>query len=168
MVNVKMMLRSCYVIVKFARISPRMAHDSQNAHHQSQAEPPLWSIGIAMLIILLAPLVLYSFSPAGPIRQGDTVFSDGQQRARFTKPIASQPLHPDEICLLDPNSPLIVIENSTHGTDSFITAEVQGNPTAEWPFCPVHAEVRLSLHQVFQKPAVLGTVRDTLMRWFGK
>jgi len=168
MVNVKMMLRSCYAFVKFATISPRMAHDSQNAHHQSQAEPPLWSIGMAMLIILLAPLILHSLAPAGPIREGDTVFSDGEQRARFTKPIASHSLHPDEACLLDPNSPLIVIENSTHGTDSFITAEVQGNPTAEWPFCPVHAEVRLSLHQVFQKPAVLGTVRDTLMRWFGK
>lgn len=168
MANVKMMLRSCYAIVKFATISPRMAQDPQNAHHQSQAEPPLWSIGMAMLIILLAPLVLYSFSPAGPIRQGDTVFSEGQQRARFTTLITSPSSHPDEICLLDPNSPLIVLENSTDQADGFITAEVQGNPTAEWPFCPVHAEVRLSLHQVFQKPAVLGTVRDTLMRWFGR
>ncbi len=168
MVNVKMMLRSCYAFVKFATISPPMAHNSLSTHDQPPTEPPLWSIGIAMLIILLAPLILHSLAPAGPIREGDTVFSDGEQRARFTKPIASHSLHPDEACLLDPNSPLIVIENSTHGTDSFITAEVQGNPTAEWPFCPVHAEVRLSLHQVFQKPAVLGTVRDTLMRWFGK
>lgn len=145
-----------------------MVPDSPNAQDQSQTEPPLWSIGMAMLIILLAPLVLYSFAPAGPIREGDTVFSDGQQRAQFIKAIASHSLHPDETCLLDPNSPLIVIENSGGEPDGWIKAEVQGSPSAEWPFCPVHAEVRLSLHQVFQKPAVLGTVRDTLVRWFGR
>lgn len=121
-----------------------------------------------MLIILLAPIILYSFAPAGPIRVGDTVFSDGQQRAQFTKPSASPPPQPDEICLLDPDSPLIVLENSADEPDNFIKAEVQGNPAPEWPFCPVHAEVRLSLRQVFQKPVVLGTVQDTLMRWFGR
>jgi len=120
------------------------------------------------LIILLAPIVLYSFAPVGPIREGDTVFSDGQQRALISQPVLSPSSHPDETCLLDPNSPLIVLKNSTGEPNGFIEAEVQGNPSAEWPFCPVHAEVRLSLHQVFQKPAVLGTVRDTLMRWFGR
>ncbi len=121
-----------------------------------------------ILIILVAPLVLYSFAPTGPIRIGDTVFSDGQQRALLSRPTLSHPAQGDEVCLLDPDGPLIVIENSTDEPDGFIKAEVQGNPSAEWPFCPVHAEVRLNLHQVFQKPAVLGTVRDTLMRWFGK
>ena len=140
-----------------------MAHEDQ-----SPTEPPLWSIGIAMLIILLAPIILYSFAPAGPIRIGDTVFSDGQQRAHLTKPIASLAPQPDETCLLDPNSPLIVLESSTGDPDGFIKAEVQGSPAPEWPFCPVHAEVRLTLHQVFQKPAVLGTVRDTLLKWFGE
>ncbi len=145
-----------------------MAPDSPNAQDQNQTEPPLWSIGIVMMIILLAPLILYSFAPAGPIREGDTVFSDGQQRATFTTPTASPSLQPDETCLLDPNNPLIVIENSGGQPDGVIKAEVQGSPSVEWPFCPVHAEVRLSLHQVFQKPAALGTVRDTLMRWFGR
>ena len=121
-----------------------------------------------MLIILLAPFILYSFAPTGPIREGDTVFSDGQQRVQLSKPTLFRPSQRDEICVLDPNSPLIVLENSTAEPGDLITAEVQGNPAAEWPFCPVHAEVRLSLHQVFQKPAVLGTVRDTLMRWFGR
>ena len=165
--NVKMMLRSCYALVKFATISPPMAHNSLGTQDQNPTEPPLWSIGIAMLIILLAPIILYSFAPTGPIRIGDTVFSDGQQRAQLTKPIASPSPQSDETCLLDPDNPLIVLENSTGVPTDFIKAEVQGNPAAEWPFCPVHAEVRLSLHQVFQKPAVLGTVRDTLMRWSG-
>jgi hypothetical protein len=123
---------------------------------------------MAMLIILLVPLILYSFAPAGPIREGDTVFSDGQQRALLSRPTLSRSAHDDEVCLLDPDGPLIVIENSTDEPGGFIKAEVQGNPSAEWPFCPVHAEVHLNLHQVFQKPAVLGTVRDMLMRWFGR
>lgn len=135
---------------------------------QTHTEPPLWSIAAAVIIILVAPLVLYSLAPTGPMREGDTVFSDGQQRARLSQPILSRSSHPDETCLLDPNSPLIVLENSAGEPDGFLKAEVQGNPSAEWPFCPVHAEVRLSLHQVFQKPVVLGTVRDTLMRWFGR
>jgi len=134
----------------------------------SDAEPPLWSIGIAMLVILLAPIILYSFAPTGPIREGDTVFADGQQKVRLSQPTSSPSTHGDESCLLDPNSPMIVLENSTSEAGGFLTAEVQGSPVAEWPFCPVHAEVRLSLHQVFQKPAALGALRDTLMKWFGR
>ena len=117
-----------------------------------------------MAIILLAPLVLYSLAPTGPIREGDTVFSEGQQRARF---VTSARDKSDETCLLDPNSPLIILHAPNEQADSSIIAEVQGNPSVEWPFCPVHAEVRLSLHQVFQKPAMLGAVREMLVRWFG-
>lgn len=134
----------------------------------ADSETPLWSIAAAIVVILGTPLVLYSLAPTGPIRQGDTVFSEGQQQVHVLH-IPTNPLNrTDETCLLDPNSPLIVLENSTDEPDGFIKAEVQGNPAPEWPFCPVHAEVRLTLHQVFQKPAVLETVRDTLMRWFGK
>lgn len=133
----------------------------------ADSETPLWSIAVAIVVILGTPLVLYSLAPTGPIRQGDTVFSEGQQQVHVLH-IPTNPLNrTDETCLLDPNSPLIVLENSTGEPDGFIKAEVQGNPAPEWPFCPVHAEVRLTLYQVFQKPAVLGTVRDTLMQWFG-
>lgn len=141
---------------------------SSSTAKDSDPEPPLWSIGIAAAMILLTPLILYSFAPTGPIREGDTVFSDGQQRAQFSKPIPSRSSQPDETCLLDPNSPLIVLEHSTEEPDGIIKAEVQGSPVGEWPFCPVHAEVMLTLHQVFQKPAVLGTVRESLTKWFGR
>ncbi len=134
----------------------------------ADSETPLWSIAAAIVVILGTPLVLYSLAPTGPIRQGDTVFSEGQQQVHVLH-IPTNPLNrTDETCLLDPNSPLIVLENSTGEPDGFIKAEVQGNPAPEWPFCPVHAEVRLTLHQVFQKPAVLGTVRDTLMQWLSR
>lgn len=134
----------------------------------NRSEPPLWSIGIAVLIILVAPLVLYSLAPSGPLREGDTVFSDGQQRVLLRKPVLTPRSKTDDTCLLDPNSPLIVLQIHTDLTDGSFLAEVQGSPAAEWPFCPVHAEVQLKPHQVFQKPAALGVVRDTLTKWFGR
>lgn len=132
----------------------------------NRSEPPLWSIGMAALIILLAPLVLYSLAPTGPIREGDTVFSQGQQKVTIQR--ASDKEAKDNTCLLDPNSPLIVLQIHPDPTDGSFLAEVQGSPSAEWPFCPVHAEVQLKPHQVFQKPAALGVVRDTLTKWFGR
>ncbi|HEU5407765.1 MAG TPA: hypothetical protein VFU48_08355 [Nitrospira sp.] len=132
------------------------------------AEPPLWSIGVAVAIMLFTPLVLYSFAPTGPVREGDTVFSDGQQRVQISKSISSQLDRADDTCLLDPNSPLIVVRSPTNQPDSSMIAHVQGNPAGEWPFCPVHTEVVLKAHQVFQKPAVFGTVREILVRLFSR
>ena len=121
-----------------------------------------------MAVILGAPLVLYSLAPPGPIREGDTVFSEGEQSVRLSTSVDGVLLKPDDTCLLDPNSPLIVTQLVSDQSDETITAEVQGNPSGEWPFCPVHAEVRLRVHQVFQKPATLSAVRELLVKWFGR
>ncbi|MBH0201717.1 MAG: hypothetical protein HP496_05310 [Nitrospira sp.] len=139
--------------------------DRRDQHH---TEPPLWSIVAVMLIILGAPLVLYSFAPTGPIREGDTVFSEGEQQVQIRHAATDQSAKADNTCLLDPNSPLIVIHASTDQADSSIIAHVQGNPTGEWPFCSVHTEVVLKTHQVFQKPAIFGTVREILAGWFSR
>jgi len=128
----------------------------------NQTEPPLWSIGIVVAIILAAPLVLYSLAPTGPLREGDTVFSAGQQRVPIENTTADKPNGVDDTCLLDPDSPLIVIHASHSDVDRSIIAEVQGNPADEWPFCPVHAEVRVKHDQIFQKPAVFENVRELL------
>jgi hypothetical protein len=128
------------------------------------AEPPLWSIGLAIVIILGAPLVLYSLAPSGPLREGDTVFSDGEQRVRLNRPVEGQQFQPGEICLLDPNSPLIIIQGPNDRPDGAILAHVQGHPAEEWPFCPLHAEVLLDTHQVFQKPEVFGVVKEILTK----
>jgi hypothetical protein len=131
-------------------------------------EPPLWSIGMAALIILLTPLVLYSLAPTGPLREGDTVFAEGEQHVLVNKPGPTGRKLTDNTCLLDPSSPLIVIQSSTTDAGGSIIAQVQGNGTGEWPFCPVHTEVLLKIHQVFQKPAVLGTVREILAGLFSR
>jgi hypothetical protein len=70
--------------------------------------------------------------------------------------------------LLDPNSPLIVVRAPNGQPDTSIVAQVQGNPTAEWPFCPLHAEVLLKPHQIFQKPALFSAVQTMLARWFAR
>jgi len=134
----------------------------------NQTEPPLWSIGIVAVIILTAPLALYSLAPTGPLREGDTVFSAGQQHVRIEKTTADKPNGTDDTCLLDPNSPLIVIHLPNTNDDHSIIAEVQGNPANEWPFCLVHAEVSLKNYQMFQKPAVFDSIRELLTGLFNR
>ncbi len=134
----------------------------------SNSEPPLWSIAIVVIIILVAPLVLYSFAPTGPIREGDTVFAEGEQHTRIRSTTSGQSWKREDICLLDANSPLIVLQSSSNQADGSIIAQVQGNPSGEWPFCSVHAEVILKTHQVFQKPAVFGTAREILAGLFSR
>lgn len=141
-------------------------NESLKSHHRNHTEPPLWSIAAAVIIILGAPLILYSLAPTGPIREGDTVFSEGEQHVRIRHVLRDHPGNADDTCLLDPNSPLIVLHTSTDQADGSIIAHVQGNPASEWPFCPVHIEVILKTHQVFQKPAIFGTVREILVGWF--
>ncbi|MFY4729582.1 hypothetical protein [Nitrospira sp. BLG_2] len=132
---------------------------------QARAEPPLWSIAAAVIIILVAPLVLYSLAPTGHIRDGDTVSSNGQQQVQIRDSATSEGAQ-DNTCLLDPNSPLIVVRSPNTDTDGSILAQVQGNPSGEWPFCPVHAEVIVQTRQVFQTPAAFGTLREILVGLF--
>lgn len=141
---------------------------ASTSDESNRSEPPLWSIGIAMVIILLAPLVLYSLAPTGPLREGDTAFANGQQRVRLTTPTTEPRLQPGDTCLLDPNSPLIVVHAPDGQPDGSIIALVQGNPATEWPFCPVHAEVLLKTHQLFQKPEPLAEIQTMLAGLLGR
>ena len=63
---------------------------------------------------------------------------------------------------------MIVTHVPSDQSEETMTAQVQGNPSGEWPFCPLHAEVQVRVHQVFQKPATLSVVREVLVRWFGR
>lgn len=101
----------------------------------THTEPPLWSIGLAVAVILGAPLVLYSLAPTGLLREGDTVFSNGQQQVRLSKPLMDPRAQPDDTCLLDPDSPLIIAHVSDDQADPSIAAYVQRNQAGEWPFC---------------------------------
>jgi len=142
--------------------------DPSTSDKTSPTEPPLWSMGLAVAIILGAPLLLYSLAPTGPLREGDTIFSNGQQRVHLTTSTTSPGLQPGDTCLLDPNSPLIVVHIPDGQPDNSIRAKVQGTPATEWPFCPLHAEVRIKTHQLFQKPALLTEIQAMLTRLVGR
>jgi hypothetical protein len=109
-------------------------------------------MGLAVFVILAAPLILYSLAPSGPLRTGDTIFSQGQQRARVAVPETTVEPQVLETCLLDPNTPLIILELQDGREEGEILATVQGNPVSEWPFCPPHTRVRVNTQQIFQKP----------------
>jgi hypothetical protein len=140
--------------------------DPRHEENRTGPEPPLWSIGIAVVVILLAPVLLYSLAPTGPLREGDTIFSHGQQRViRSTG--NSEAVQTGEVCLLDPDHPLIILRKFEDSSSAVMLAQVQGNPSAEWPFCPPRSEVMIGSHQIYQTPNPLAHVRDWLAAWFG-
>jgi hypothetical protein len=130
--------------------------------NMGQAEPPLWSIGLAVLLIFVAPVILYSFAPTGPLRGGDTIFSEGQQRVAIFRNAAPGSGPQQDACLLDSGNPLIIMEAPADRTDGRLLAQVQGNQITDWPFCPALTEVLLTPRQIFQKPDVLKEVKDKM------
>lgn len=123
-------------------------HDSG---HDVQSDPPVWSMGLAVLVILATPLILYSLAPPGPLRTGDTIFAQGQQQVQMAVSgvLVGPPIR--DTCLLDPNTPLIILELQDEREEDDILATVQGNSVSEWPFCPPHTTVFVTTHQIFQK-----------------
>jgi hypothetical protein len=133
-----------------------------------RSDPPLWSMGLAVLVILAAPLVLYSLAPSGPLRTGDTIFSQDQQQVHVAVPETAVGPQVQATCLLDPDTPLIILELQDEREEGEILATVQGNPVSEWPFCPPHTRVRVNTHQIFQKPDPLDAPKRGLSWIVGK
>lgn len=109
------------------------------------------------------PLFVGADRPPSP---SDTIFADGEQRVSKAARGPSYAL--EDSCLLDPGTPLIVTQHPTDRPDEMILAEVQGNSSAQWPFCPAHAEVLLAPHQTIQKPAVFRGLPEGLTTLFGR
>ncbi|MBI4003256.1 MAG: hypothetical protein HY348_15935 [Nitrospira defluvii] len=130
------------------------------------AEPPLWSIALAAAVIILTPMVLYSIAPDGPIREGDTVFSNGAHKVLLFQPDQYQQIGYESTCVLDPKDPLIVTHSPAEGPDDEIIAQVQGKSTIEWPFCPPQAELLVKRRHITQQPNLLQDLADGLRRLF--
>jgi hypothetical protein len=126
--------------------------------------PPFWSIGFAVAIMLGAPLLIYSISPVGPIREGDTIFAQGPTKVPLANPLLYESAKFEGTCLLDPQDPLIVMQRPMDRPDGLVLAKVQGKTVMEWPFCPPQAEVRLSLGQITQESEFWSEVKT---RFFG-
>ena len=129
-------------------------------------EPPLWSIGLAAAVIIVAPMIMYSFAPDGPIGEGDTVFSNGSHKVHLSDPARYKEIGYENTCVLDPKDPLIVTHEPTDAADGAMIAQVQGKNKIEWPFCPPQAEILIKPHQFLQKPNLLQDIKDSFMRVF--
>ena len=141
-----------------------MNHLKQSA--RQGAEPPLWSVAAAAAVIILTPMVLVSVAPDGPIREGDTVFSNGAHKVSLFRPDQHRQAGYDSTCLLDPKDPMIVMHAPAEGSDEGIIAQMQGKSTIEWPFCPPQAELLIKPYQVTQQPSLLQDRRDGILRLF--
>lgn len=130
--------------------------------------PPLWSIGLAAALMLIVPIVLYSIAPAGPIRQGDTIFTDGSMKVPLARPLLYDTAKFDGTCLLDPQDPLMVMQRPTDRQDGLILAKVQGKTTIEWPFCPPQAEILLAEYQIIQKTDFVAAVAERIKKLVGQ
>jgi len=130
------------------------------------AEPPLWSIALAAAVIILTPMVLYSIAPDGPIREGDTVFSNGSHKVPLFHPDRYRKIGYESTCILDPKDPLIVTHSRAEGPEDEIIAQVQGKSAIEWPFCPPQAELLLKRHHITQQPNLLHDLADRLRGLF--
>jgi hypothetical protein len=130
-----------------------------------RTEPPLWSIGLAVAVIIVAPMIMYSLAPEGPIGEGDTVFSNGSHKVQLSDPARYKEIGFENTCMLDPKDPLIVTREPTPA-DGTLIALVQGKSKIEWPFCPPQAEILIKPHQYLQKPNLLQDIKDSFIRVF--
>jgi hypothetical protein len=127
-------------------------------------EPPLWSIGLAAAVIVLTPMVLYSIAPDGPIREGDTVFSNGSHKVQLFQPDRYREIGYEVTCVLDPRDPLIVTHAPADRPDDDIIAQMQGKNMTEWPFCPPQAELIVKRQHITQQPSLFQDLADALHR----
>lgn len=126
---------------------------------------PIWSIGFAAALMLIVPAILYLIAPAGPIREGDTIFSEGPSKVPLAYPLLFETAKFDGTCLLDPHDALMVTQRPSDRTDGLISAKVQGKTALEWPFCPPQAEVLLARHQIVQKGDTLLELINRMVQW---
>lgn len=110
---------------------------------------PLFKVFLTVSLLLLLPAVIYSISPKGPVKKGDTVFSNGKYHVPFFHH-NGQPKQQEKTCVLEPGTPLIVIERPTDQSNGSFSARVQGTTQSENPFCPPQAEIRITTLQINQ------------------
>lgn len=132
---------------------------------QRDMDPPFWSIGLVVLIMLIIPMLLYFLSPPGLIREGDTIFSGESMKVTLAYPSLYDRANFDGTCLLDPQDPLMVVQRASDRSNGLLLAKEQGKTKVEWPFCPPQAEVLVAPNQISQKLDLQAAVRKRVTQW---
>ena len=142
-----------------------------NWEHSSKEESsgsshtPLISIGLAILVVLMVPVFLYSVGPEGPIKVGDVIFATDRHRvSMIDSKIDGEPKH-SSTCFLEARVQLVVQKIGIPPGDSMI-AEPIALEKAEPPFCSRRTPVLVHAHQVTLKADLWGGLRDTLSHFF--
>ncbi|HRC45247.1 MAG TPA: hypothetical protein PLT27_14435 [Nitrospira sp.] len=82
-------------------------------------------------MIIFTPMLLYSIAPEGPIREGDTIFSNGAHKVVLFEPDRYRQVGYEATCMLDPKDPLLVTHPpSEDESGEVIIAQVQGKRTS--------------------------------------
>ncbi len=144
----------------------RAVNGSAGNNETSPSWPPLWSIGVAIAVLLIVPTILYSIAPAGPIREGDTVFGSGRHMVVLAHPTDYQRKGYENTCVLEFRDPLLVMSRPAESPAGPFRAQIQGKTKLEFPFCPPQAEVILKPYHVFQKTNLLTDLKDSLIQLF--
>jgi len=130
-------------------------------HPSESSKTPLISIGVAIVVVLLVPVLLYSVGPEGPLKVGDVVFATDRHRVKFVDPTLAQTQGYQDFCILESRVQLVVQNIDTMPGRSMV-AEPIGVETSEIPYCPPRTSVFLQPYQATLKANLWGGLRDTL------
>lgn len=128
---------------------------------------PLISIGVAIGVVLLVPVLLYSVGPEGPLKVGDVVFATDRYRVKFVDPQISHIEGYQDTCILESRVQLVV-KTVTASSGSGLMAEPVGVDKIDPPYCPPRLLVFLHSYQATLKADLWGGLRDTLSNFFAR
>ena len=132
-----------------------------DGHHSDSASTPLISIGVAVVVVLLVPIILYSIGPEGPFKIGDVVFATDRHRVKFVDPTILTSYGYQDFCILESRVQLVVQKISATSSGAMI-AEPIGVEKIDLPYCPPRTSVFLSPYQATLKADIWGGLRDTV------
>jgi hypothetical protein len=130
-------------------------------HHSESSSAPLISISVAIVVVLLVPVVLYSVGPEGPLKVGDVVFATDRHRGKFVDPTIPRTQGYRDFCILELRVQLVVQKMEAMSGSSMV-AEPIGAEKIDVPYCPPRTSVLLQPYQVTLRADLWGGLRDSL------
>ena len=118
-------------------------------------------MGVAIVVVLLVPIILYSIGPEGPFKVGDVVFATDRHRVKFVDPTILTGYGYQDFCILESRVQLVVQEVSATSGGAMI-AEPIGVGNINLPYCPPRTSIFLSPYQATLKADLWGGLRDTV------
>ena len=139
----------------------KTAHSPEDETSGS-SRTPLIPIGLAMIVVLMVPVFLYSIGPEGPMKVGDVVFTTDRHRVKFLDSNIPQIQGYQDFCILESRVQLVVQAIDAMSGSSMV-AEPIGVEEIDVPYCPPRTSVLLQPNQVTLKADIWGGLRDTLL-----